>query len=142
LSRVTVGDLSKFGLAHPRRGAVSRARTDNVTLTIDAGFVAALRQGRITVTGAALSFVPDGVVVAGGAVVAVDAVIAANGFRTGLEDLVRLPSGVLDGKGWPAAPNPVPGLWFHGFVNEPGGNLRYFRRHARPLARAVARHLE
>lgn len=142
LSRLTVGDLSAHGLPRPTRGGVTRARADNVTLTIDVGFVARLRTGQITAVGAALSFVSDGVVVQDGRVITVDLVIAATGFRTALEELLHTPVPVLDGKGWPVKPKPLPGLWFHGFVNEPGGNLRHFRRHARPLARAVANHLE
>jgi putative flavoprotein involved in K+ transport len=141
LSGLTVGDLSAHGLPRPTRGGVSRARDDNVTLTIDVGFVAGLRTGQITAVGAALSFVPDGVVVQGGCVITVDTVIAATGFRTELEELLHTPVPVLDAKGWPVEAQPLPGLWFHGFVNEPGGNLRHFRRHARPLARAVANHL-
>jgi hypothetical protein len=83
----------------------------------------------------------DAAVTASGRVVPADTIIWATGFRTGLADLLDTPTTILDAHGRPRGPRPLPGLWFHGYVNEPGGNLRHFRRRARPLAHVVLREL-
>lgn len=141
LSRLTVGDLTHHGMPVATGAPISRARHDGVTLTIDAGLLAALRSGRVTVVGAARRFTSGGVLVEGGSVVDADVVVAATGFRTGLAELAPALAPLLDRRGWPRHHQPLPGLFLHGFANEPGGNLRHFRRTAPRLARAVERYL-
>jgi hypothetical protein len=84
----------------------------------------------------------EAVVLADGSRVAVDVVLAATGFRTGLEPLVGH-LGVLDGRGVPLAHAPdappgAPGLHFVGFDVTLGGMLRAIARQAQALARVVA----
>jgi hypothetical protein len=82
------------------------------------------------------------VLVDGGRVQA-DAVIAATGYRTGLELLVgRL--GVLDERGLPLVHGPqehpaAPGLHFVGYQLTLGGTLRLVGAEAKQLARALPR---
>jgi cation diffusion facilitator CzcD-associated flavoprotein CzcO len=141
LCRLVTPDLTHRGLPRPRRGAISHAREDNVTITIDVGFLAGVRRGAIAVVDAVAQLRADAAVTSSGLTVPVGTVIWATGFRTGLADLLDVPGPVLDARGRPTGPHPLPGLWFHGYVNEPGGNLRHFRRRARPHVRGLLNEL-
>ena len=83
------------------------------------------------------------VVLADGTRLRPDVVLAATGFRRGLEPLVGhldvldeagLPRGTADG-GQPVRP----GLWFIGYRVEVAGNLRLHAIDARRIARAMTR---
>ena len=80
-------------------------------------------------------------VLADGARITPDAVIAATGYRRGLEPLVG-DLGVLDRRGRPActvAHRPsAPGLYFTGYTNPISGMFRELRMDARRIAKAIA----
>ena len=81
-------------------------------------------------------------VLADGRAVEVDAIVAATGFRTGLEPLVGH-LGVLDDGGVPLVHGPdehpdAPGLHFVGYVVSLGGTLRLVGEQAERLARVAA----
>jgi putative flavoprotein involved in K+ transport len=70
-------------------------------------------------------------------------VIAATGYRQGLEPLVGH-LGVLDGRGRPVVhgartPPGAPGLYFTGFTNPISGMFREMAIDARRIARAASR---
>jgi putative flavoprotein involved in K+ transport len=71
---------------------------------IDVGFVAALKRGQIHVRTAIKQLSETGAIFADGRAEPFDAVIAATGFRTGLDQLIDLP-GALDSRGEPAFPS-------------------------------------
>jgi putative flavoprotein involved in K+ transport len=144
--RVTVGDLSKHGLPRAPRGMYSRAVQDDQIPILDVGLIGLLKRDRVRVVGAVERFEGTKVVLAGGERVGPDAVIAATGFRRGLEPLVGH-LGLVGRNGRPvvhgdrthaAAPN----LFFIGFSNPISGNLREIGIDARRIARAVARRRE
>lgn len=90
-----------------------------MTFAIDDGFVAALKAGRFWMVPRVERFSDDTVVLADGSVCHPDVVIAATGYRSGLEPLLGH-LGVLDENGRPHHPlgerDPeMPGLWFTGF---------------------------
>ncbi len=74
-----------------------------------------------------------------------DAVIAATGFRTGLEQLLDAP-GALDERGFPAWPSGrttnYPGLYFMGYTEHLRGHLYEANRDSRRLAGLVEEYLE
>jgi putative flavoprotein involved in K+ transport len=83
------------------------------------------------------------VLLADGSRIAPDVVIAATGFRAGLDELVA-GLDVLDPRGLPTKTDgePVlPGLWFVGFVPTLGGQLREGSIAARKVAQALAAEL-
>jgi putative flavoprotein involved in K+ transport len=139
-ARLAFGDLSRYGLPAPSAGPYARLRLDGVTVAIDDGFVARLKAGRLEVVPVIESLAGTEVVLAGGRRLDPDIVLAATGFRQGLEPLVGH-LGVLDSRGLPrAAPGTpaAPGLWFIGYEVAIEGNLRLFPIEARKIARAIA----
>jgi putative flavoprotein involved in K+ transport len=90
---------------------------------------------------AAASLHGDDVLLADGSRVQPDAVIAATGYRRGLEPLVGH-LGVLDDKGMPLVTGgrqhpSAPGLFFTGYRTELSGQMRLMRFDARSIARAL-----
>jgi putative flavoprotein involved in K+ transport len=143
LQRVFVGDLTRYGLPAPRAGVVSQMRATGITPTIDVGMIAELRAGRITPVAALTRFDGDEAVLADGTRLALDAVIAATGYTTGLTPVVGH-LGVLDDRGRPltnGAKPGVPGLRFVGLTSPLKGLLFQINLDARVVARAVAREL-
>ncbi len=140
-ARLTIGDLTRFGLPAPERGIYTQMIRDRQIPILDAGFIAALRAGRIEVVPAVEALEGASVLLRGGGRIEPEVVIAATGFRPGLEALLG-DLDLLDASGLPrvhgAATAPqAPGLHFLGFTNPPTGNLREMARDARRIARAL-----
>ena len=140
--RLTFGDLSAYGLPRPPMGAVSTNRKRRQGPAIDDGFVDAVKQGRVEIVPAVEGFEGADVILADGSRIQPDAVIAATGYRRGLEPLVGH-LGVLDSGGYPAVigaqTHPrAPGLYFVGYATPLYGQLRGIRLDAKRVARAVA----
>jgi putative flavoprotein involved in K+ transport len=135
-----VRDLSKYGLGRSPYGLATEIRVKRLGVVLDRGIGEALRSGRVEVVAAAERFEGPEVVLAGGARLRPDAVIAATGYRMGLEPLVGH-LGVLDPHGRPAvlgaATHPsAPRLYFNGYYQPIVGQLPQLRRSSRAIGRA------
>ncbi|MGW4271530.1 flavin-containing monooxygenase [Streptomyces seoulensis] len=142
LARLSVPDLSAHGLPRPETGLYSRVRQGAIPVQ-DVGLIDAVRTGRVEVVAAVEGFEGGEVVLADGARIEPDAVIAATGYTRGLTDLVGH-LGVLDDRGRPLVHGPrtaadAPGLYFTGFTNPISGMLRELAIDAGRIARTVAR---
>lgn len=142
-ARLTFGDLARYGLPAPRQGPYERLRTTGVTVAVDQGFVGHLKAGRLEVVAEIDRFTGGEAVLRDGRRLRPDVVLAATGFRSGLEDLVGH-LGVLDAEGLPREGSgghlpAVPGLWFIGYRTAIEGNLRRHPIEARRIAHAIAR---
>jgi hypothetical protein len=139
--RIMFGDLSQYGLPLPEMGLVSTNRKRHQGPVIDDGFVDAVKRGDVEIVAAVEGFYRDDVMLADGERIQPDAVIAATGYRRGLEPLVGHLD-VLDDLGVPifqgAATHPhASGLHFVGYETRLYGQLRGIRLEARSLARAL-----
>lgn len=145
MRKVDIGDLSAYGLPTPKDGLYERILRDDSIPLIDVGFLAALKAGQITVVPGVVGFDGDYVLHADGLPRPADVVIAATGYRQGLEGLVGH-LGVLGIDGRPTVrraqthPN-APRLWFTGYTNPISGMFREVGIDARHIARAVAAEL-
>jgi putative flavoprotein involved in K+ transport len=140
--RLIFGDLSKYGLPRSPQGILTTLAERGVAPAVDCGFVELLKTGRIEIVAAVDAFDGPDVLLSDGTRIQPEAVIAATGYRRGLEALVGHLPGVLDPRGQPAMAggreNPAaPGLFFAGFVPVISGQLRQMRFEARRIARAV-----
>jgi putative flavoprotein involved in K+ transport len=143
LRRMTIGDLSEYGLPEPPDGLYERVLRDDAIPLIDMGFVDAVKSRRVSVVPAVTGFDGDKVLLADGTPTTADVVIAATGYRRGLEPLVGH-LGVLGDDGRPMVRGPhthpgAPNLWFTGFTNPISGMFRELGLDARRIARAVAK---
>jgi cation diffusion facilitator CzcD-associated flavoprotein CzcO len=140
LRRLSIGDLTAYGLGKAAWGPFA-ARKPAV---IDTGFVKQLKQGRIVVRPGISRFDRTDVVYADGSRETVDVVIAATGFRTGLEKILKVP-GIIDSSGQPrfrsGRPTSAPGLYFVGFDETVRGHLFEIGRESRRLAVEIERYL-
>ena len=142
-ARLEVPDLSAYGLPRPTTGLYSRVMEGSVPLQ-DVGLIAGVRAGRIEPVASVESFDDDGaVLLADGSRFTPDAIIAATGYRRGLEPLVG-ELDVLDERGLPRVHGPhtspsAPGLYFTGYTNPISGMFRELRIDADRIAGAIAR---
>jgi putative flavoprotein involved in K+ transport len=91
-------DLSEQGLPPASARVYARLQREGVVPVIDIGFADAVRAGRIEIVQAVTGFDGSDVLLASGGRIAPDTVIAATGYRRGLEPLVGH-LGVLDDHG-------------------------------------------
>ena len=138
--KLSIPDLTAQGLPRPEHGVRTAFIATGTTPILDVGIVSAVKHGRVEIVAAVEGFDGADVLLADGSRIAPDAVIAATGFRAGLDGLVGHLD-VLGPRGLPVKTDgePVlPGLWFVGFVPTLGGQLREGSIAARKVAAAVA----
>jgi cation diffusion facilitator CzcD-associated flavoprotein CzcO len=139
--RMDIGDLSEYGLPVPEEGVFARFhRLGVVPAIVDPEVIEAIKAGEITVVGGVESLDATGVRLADGSRIEPAVVIAATGYRRGLEPLVGH-LGVLGAGGVPRAQGAdaaAPGLRFIGYTARPGA-LGYMARQAKQAAKAIAR---
>ena len=140
VQRVTVGDLTRYGMPDPPLGLYTRVNQDAIPI-LDVGLIGMLKKRRVEVVPAIERFDGADVVLEGGRRVRPDVVVAATGFRRGLEPLVG-DLGLVGANGRPVVHGPdthpdAPNLHFIGYTNPISGNLREIAIDAKRIARAV-----
>jgi putative flavoprotein involved in K+ transport len=138
--KLSIPDLAPYGLPRPEHGVRTSFVTTGTTPVLDVGIVDAVRRRLVEVVAAVEGFDRSDVLLADGSRYAPDVVIAATGFRAGLDGLVGH-LGVLAPSGLPVATDgepALPGLWVVGFRPTLGGQLREGSIAARKVAAAVA----
>jgi putative flavoprotein involved in K+ transport len=141
--RLWFGDLTKHGLPPAPRGPYTQLVRDDVVPVLDVGFVRALKRGWIDVVPAVERFETHRtVILKNGTRVRPDAVIAATGYRFGLEPILGH-LGILDNRGHPRRRDDpggkaAEGLWFVGFTNPITGNIREMGIEARIVAGEIS----
>ena len=138
--KLSIPDLRAQGLPRPEVGVRTAFITTGTTPILDVGIVDAVRRGRVEVVAAVDALDGADVILADGSRIQPDAIIAATGFRAGLDDLVGH-LGVLGPRGLPLekdGPPALPGLWFVGFTPTLGGQLREGSIAARKVADEIA----
>jgi putative flavoprotein involved in K+ transport len=139
--RLTIPDLTPNGIPLPVDGLLSRVRRVGEVPLQDVGFIAAVRGGKVTPVAAVTGFGSDKVLLADGSAISPQAVIAATGYRRGLEKMAGH-LGVLEEDGTPKVSGgaaAAPGLFFLGYTVSLRGMLRDIAADARRVAPAVAR---
>jgi cation diffusion facilitator CzcD-associated flavoprotein CzcO len=137
--RLTIGDLSQYGLTPPAEGIFTRLRRDGTAPAIvDKDIIHAIRTRRIETTASIQSLEQASLVLVGGTRIQADAIIAATGYTPGLESLAGH-LGVLDQRGLPhthGGKAAAPGLRFIGYLPRPG-QIGHIGREAQRAARAI-----
>jgi cation diffusion facilitator CzcD-associated flavoprotein CzcO len=140
IRRLEIGDLTEYGLPIPEEGIFARLmRLGVAPAIVDKEVIEAIKDRRIEIVAGVESLDETGVGLADGTRIEPEAVIAATGYRTGLEPVVGH-LGVLDEKGVPQPPTgdeAAPGLRFIGFLPRPA-HLGLIAREATRTAEAIA----
>jgi putative flavoprotein involved in K+ transport len=138
--RREIGDLTEYGLPEPDEGVFSRLNRLGVAPAIvDVETIEAIKDRRIEVVAGVESFDRTGVTLADGSSIKADAVVAATGYRCGLEPVVGH-LGTLDRRGVPRTLRgeaAMTGLRFVGYVPRPA-QLGYIGGEAKRVATAIA----
>ena len=143
------GNLAKHGIPRAPLGVQTATRKRHVSSLIDAGFVEALKGGKLELVAAVESFDGAEVLLADGSRLRPQVVIAATGYNRNLPGLVGH-LGILDEYGTPALNGQhlrarqhpsAPGLFFNGYYASSAGQLRFMRIDGRRIARSIARAL-
>jgi putative flavoprotein involved in K+ transport len=142
--RTFIGDLTRYGLPPPPQGVYTRMLETGGLPILDIGFAAAVRRGKVGIVSAVEGFEGRDVLLADGSRVAPEVVVAATGFRRGLEPLVGH-LGLLSAAGRPLVHGPythrdAPGLHFIGFSDPISGMFREINIDSWKIARAIADH--
>lgn len=141
--RLAFGNLQRYGLTGHASGAATRLLTEGIAPGIDNGFVAGLKSGRFAIVPEISGFEGRTVRFADGTTAEPDVVIAATGYRTGLEDILT-GLDVLGPRGVPHAGDGEtdpqnPGLWFIGMHPPLSGMFRAASRASAKIAEAIVR---
>jgi putative flavoprotein involved in K+ transport len=141
--RLFWGDLRAYGLSRAPCGIGTELRERGLGPVVDRGFVSAVKGREIELVAAVDGFEGDRVRLLDGRRIQPSVVIAATGYRMGLERLVGH-LGVLEPSGKPAlvrgeADPCLPGLFFNGIWLPASGQLPAMRRTTRRIGRAIAR---
>lgn len=140
--RTFIGDLSEHGLPSAPQGVYSRMLETGGLPILDIGFAGAVRRRQVEIVGAVEGFDGREVLLAGGERISPEVVVAATGFKRGLEPLVGH-LGVLNAAGRPVVHGPychrdAPGLHFIGFSDPISGMFREINIDSWKIACAIA----
>jgi putative flavoprotein involved in K+ transport len=141
LRRLTIPDLSEYGLATPTAGPYSDYLKRGVVPIVDVGFVQAVKERRLEIVPTVERFDEGDVLLQDGRRLRPELIVAATGYRTGLQPLVGH-LGVLDERGEPVyhaghTHPDAPNLHFIGYTTSLGGLLRQLPGEARRIARQL-----
>ena len=143
LRRYAVGNLTPHGLPPAPLGIATELRVKGLGPVADRGIGAAVRSGRVEVVPAVDSFEGADVRLADGRRIRPEVVIAATGYRMGLDPLVGH-LGVLLPSGKPACArgeshSAAPGLHFNGYWLPMSGELPAMRRTTKRIGAEITR---
>ena len=139
LVRVSVGDLTRYGLRKSKIGPIQQIKTEGQVPLIDVGTVKLIKGGQLTVYPGIERFTPDGVVFSDGRAAAFDAVVLATGYRPDVDEFISDAPEAIDGNGTPTASGRelAPGLFVCGFYISRTGMLREIGIEAKQIAAAI-----
>ncbi|HEV2255317.1 MAG TPA: NAD(P)/FAD-dependent oxidoreductase [Streptosporangiaceae bacterium] len=141
--RLTVGDLTRWGLTPPQEGIFARLeRERKAPAIVDIEVIQAIRSGELEIVAGVESVDEAGVRLADGTTLQPDAIIAATGYTSGLDPIAGH-LGVLGVNGVPqvhGGPAAAPGLRFIGYLPRPS-QVGRVGREARRAARQIKREL-
>ena len=142
LTRIIVGDLSRYGLTRPAKSPFHQISADGRVPVIDVGTIAKIKDGTIKVVPGIQRFDGANVVFEDGTSLPFDVVVLATGYRPGLDDFLEHAKELVDERGYPRELSVesarYPGLYFLGYKNPPAGFLRQIAIDSQAIAKCIA----
>lgn len=140
--RVLYGDLRKYNVPRSPGAGIAQLKEDGTAISVDDGFVRALKAGRVSALPAISAFDGPNVTMTDGQTITPDVVIAATGYRAGLNEILA-DLDVFDQRGFPLLDRALvtkraPGLHFVGYDPRPYGTFRSSSDTSRLVAKDIA----
>jgi indole-3-pyruvate monooxygenase len=141
LLRITMGDITKLGFRKPTMGPITQIRKTSRIPLVDVGTVQLVREGHIEILGDVRSMSASGVTFNDGSARRFDAIVAATGFRPGLDRFLEPRNDVLSAERTRTDSGVASeaGLYFCGFCVSPSGMFREIGIEARRIADHITR---
>lgn len=139
--KLTIGDLSRYGLKEKPYGPFRQIEKDERIPLLDIGTLSLIREGNLEVVPEVKQFTSNGVEFANGRTERYGAVILATGYRPNLKVFSDGIGEALDKEGKPecsGSETSLPGLYFCGFYISPKGMLREIGIEAKKIAEDIA----
>lgn len=139
VSRLTVGDLSKYGIVRPPYAPARQLRERGKTPVIDVGLLPLIRSGKVRVFPAIRQFSGAEAEFADGRRAAFDALVLATGYRSAVEVFLPAIAPLLDPQGHPPFlwHDSLPGAYFLGFDGYSNGVLHSICRDSARIAEHI-----
>jgi cation diffusion facilitator CzcD-associated flavoprotein CzcO len=138
--RLAIGNVEKFGVRRPAKGAMAQVVEDRKIPILDIGTVDRIRRGKISVRPAINQISGAAVRFEDGTVDQYDIILQATGYRPNLRSLLPDHQDVIDDTGTPVvcgATTSHPGLFFCGYIPVATGQFREIGIEANRIARAI-----
>ena len=139
LSRLAVGNLSKYGVPQATMAPAKQLRLYGKTPVIDVGTIKLIKEGKVTVFPGIQSFTENGVVFDDGREEEFDAVILATGYHPKVEDFLEDTTDIQNDLGLPGdvSFDHHPGLYFLGFDAYTSGILNSINRNSEVIVNQI-----
>jgi indole-3-pyruvate monooxygenase len=141
--RVSIGDITRYGLRKLPYGPLTQIRRDGHIPLIDIGTMKLIKDGPVTIYDGIKEFTEEGVIFKDGKQAQFDAVILATGYRPRVNTFLTSVSAMIyDEKGTPLSSGyetKMPGLYFCGYYVAPTGMLREIGIEAKRICINIAR---
>lgn len=139
LSKLTLGDLSSYGIERPSIPPAKQLRLYGKTPVIDVGTVDLIKKGIVKVFPNIKSFQEKDITFVDGRTESFDAVILATGYHAKVEDFLEDTTGVMNELGLPkdTSVSEHPGLYFLGFDAYTSGILNSIYRNSEKIVEDI-----
>lgn len=140
--RLTVGNLSKYGLKPLDRGPMTEIKNNNRVPMLDVGTIGLIKRGEIVVYPDITKFDASRAYFSDGRQQDLDAIILATGYRPKVNEFLQA-TNVLNNEGTPitsGVESAEKGLYFCGFYISPAGMFREMAREAKQITTAIKKH--
>ncbi len=141
VQKLTIGDLSKYGLHSLKISPSAQLRELGKTAIIDLGTVDLIKKGEVLIKPGIQKFTPNGVTFENGEEKDFDAVILATGYRSNVDEFLDNTENIYNTIGEPRAPiiEQNKGLYFIGFDLYHGGVLYSIHKNSKLIVEDILR---
>ena len=139
VQKLTVGDLSKYGIQNLKMSPSAQLRELGKTPIIDLGTIDLIKKGEVNIKPGIQNFTQNGVVFENGEKQEFDAVILATGYKPEVEDFLESTEHIFNSLNLPKSPiiEQNKGLYFIGFDLYNGGVLYSIDRNSELIVKDI-----
>jgi thioredoxin reductase len=139
VQKLTIGDLSKYGIQNLKMSPSAQLRELGKTPIIDLGTIDLIKKGEVNIKPGIQNFTQNGIVFENGEKHKFDAVILATGYKPEVEDFLESTEHIFNSLNLPKSPiiEQNKGLYFIGFDLYNGGVLYSIHRNSELIVKDI-----